>query len=104
MTSAKDPLGLVGRTISDKYAIESVVGQGGFATVFRANHVLWKRPVAMKVFTALGEVAADQREKLLEDFIQEGALLTEADPLKPAEPGAAEAEEQKKIDELFNKK
>jgi tripartite ATP-independent transporter DctM subunit len=28
----------------------------------------------------------------------------EADPLKPAEPGAAEADEQKKIDELFNKK
>jgi hypothetical protein len=27
-----------------------------------------------------------------------------ADPLKPAEPGASEAEEQKKIDELFNKK
>ncbi len=77
MTSALDPLGLVGRTIADKYAIESVVGQGGFATVFRANHVLWKRPVAVKVFTALGEVAEDQRQKLLEDFIQEGALLAE---------------------------
>ena len=35
------------------------------------------RPVAVKVFTALGEVAEDQRAKLLEDFIQEGALLAE---------------------------
>ena len=72
MTSATDPLGLVGTTIAGKYAIESIVGQGGFATVFRAQHILWKRPVAVKVFTALGDVAEDQREKLLEDFIQEG--------------------------------
>ena len=77
MTSARDPLGLIGRTIADKYTIESVVGQGGFATVFRANHVLWKRPVAVKVFTALGEVAESERQKLLDDFIQEGALLAE---------------------------
>ena len=77
MTSATDPLGLVGTTIAGKYAIESVVGQGGFATVFRAQHILWKRPVAVKVFTALGDVAEDQRDKLLQDFIQEGALLAD---------------------------
>ena len=77
MTSANDPLGLVGTTIAGKYAIESVVGQGGFATVFRAQHVLWKRPVAVKVFTVLGDVAEDQRDQLLADFIQEGALLAE---------------------------
>ena len=77
MTSASDPLGLVGTTIAGKYAIESIVGQGGFATVFRAQHILWKRPVAVKVFTALGAVAEDQRQQLLEDFIQEGALLAD---------------------------
>jgi formylglycine-generating enzyme required for sulfatase activity/serine/threonine protein kinase len=72
-----DPLKLVGVTIADKYAIESVVGQGGFAIVYRANHTLWKRPVALKVFKALGDVAEDQRQKLLDDFIQEGALLAD---------------------------
>ncbi len=77
VTTALDPLGLVGTTIVEKYAIESIVGQGGFATVFRATHLLWKRPVAVKVFTALGQVAEDQREQLLQDFIQEGALLAE---------------------------
>lgn len=77
MTSSTDPLGLVGTTIAGKYAIESVVGQGGFAIVFRAQHILWKRPVAVKVFTALGDVAEDQRDKLLQDFIQEGALLAD---------------------------
>jgi formylglycine-generating enzyme required for sulfatase activity/tRNA A-37 threonylcarbamoyl transferase component Bud32 len=74
---ATDALGLVGTTIADKYAIESVVGEGGFAVVYRATHVLWKRPVAVKVFKALGEVAERDRKKLLDDFIQEGALLAE---------------------------
>jgi formylglycine-generating enzyme required for sulfatase activity/serine/threonine protein kinase len=73
----EDPLSLVGTTIADKYAIESVVGYGGFAVVYRATHTLWKRPVAVKVFKALGDVAVEQREKLLEDFIREGALLGE---------------------------
>ncbi len=77
MTTALDSLGLLGTTIAGKYALESVVGQGGFAIVYRAQHLLWKRPVAVKVFTALGEVAEGQREKLLEDFIQEGALLAD---------------------------
>jgi formylglycine-generating enzyme required for sulfatase activity len=72
-----DTLQLVGTTILDKYAVESVVGEGGFAVVYRAQHVLWKRPVAVKVFKALGDVPADQRDKLLEGFIQEGALLAD---------------------------
>jgi len=76
-STEEDPLGLVGTTIGEKYAIESVVGEGGFAIVYRATHTLWKRPVAVKVFKALGEVAQDQRKKLLEDFIQEGALLAD---------------------------
>jgi eukaryotic-like serine/threonine-protein kinase len=77
VTNASDPLGLVGTTIAEKYAIESIVGQGGFATVFRAQHILWKRPVAVKVFTALGAVEESQRQQLLDDFIQEGALLAD---------------------------
>ena len=75
--SLPDTLGLIGTTILDKYAVESVVGEGGFAVVYRAQHLLWKRPVAVKVFKALGEVPHDQREKLLEGFIQEGALLAD---------------------------
>ncbi len=72
-----DALGLIGTTVAEKYAIEAVVGQGGFATVYRATHVLWKRTVAVKVFTALGEVAKEQRQRLLDDFIREGALLAD---------------------------
>ena len=77
LMSRSDPLGLVGTTIAEKYAMESVVGEGGFAIVYRATHVLWKRPVAVKVFKALGDVPAADRARLLEEFIREGALLAE---------------------------
>src|SRR5580693_2473224 len=72
-----DTLELIGTTIADKYAIEAVVGEGGFAVVYRATHLLWKRPVAVKVFKALGDVGAEHRGKLLDEFIREGALLAD---------------------------
>ena len=72
-----DTLKLIGRTIADKYAVESVVGEGGFATVYRAMHIIWKRPVALKVFKALGDFSEKDRQKLLDEFIQEGALLAD---------------------------
>jgi formylglycine-generating enzyme required for sulfatase activity len=72
-----DSLQLVGTTVADKYAVEAIVAEGGFAVVYRAKHLVWKRPVALKVFKALGEVSAADREKLLEEFVQEGTLLAE---------------------------
>ncbi len=76
-TSDSDPLGLVGTTIAEKYAVEAVVGEGGFAVVYRATHTLMKRRVAVKVFKALSEVPEDQRARMLEEFIQEGRVLAE---------------------------
>jgi formylglycine-generating enzyme required for sulfatase activity len=77
VTGANDPLNLVGTVIADKYAIEKVVGHGGFATVYRAMHLLWKVPVAVKVFNELGSVGAEHRQRLLDEFLQEGRLLTQ---------------------------
>jgi formylglycine-generating enzyme required for sulfatase activity/serine/threonine protein kinase len=72
-----DTLKLVGCTIADKYAVESLVGEGGFATVYRATHLIWKRPVALKVFKVLGDVSEKDRQRLLDEFIQEGTLLAD---------------------------
>ncbi len=72
-----DTLKLVGRTVADKYAVEAMVGEGGFATVYRAMHLIWKRPVALKVFRALGDFSEKDRQKLLDEFVQEGALLAD---------------------------
>jgi formylglycine-generating enzyme required for sulfatase activity/serine/threonine protein kinase len=75
--SARDPLNLVGTTIAEKYLVESMVGEGGFAVVYKAQHLVWKRPVAIKVFRALGNYTEDKRKMLVEAFIQEGALLAD---------------------------
>jgi formylglycine-generating enzyme required for sulfatase activity/serine/threonine protein kinase len=75
--AGNDTLQLVGRTIADKYAVESLVGEGGFATVYRAMHTIWKRPVALKVFKAFGNFSEKDRQKLLDEFVQEGALLAD---------------------------
>ncbi len=77
MVAVEDPLGLVGTTIDDKYVVEAVVGEGGFAVVYKALHKLWQKPVAIKCFKTLMDASPALREKLLKDFVQEGALLTE---------------------------
>ncbi|MCW5831891.1 MAG: SUMF1/EgtB/PvdO family nonheme iron enzyme [Labilithrix sp.] len=76
MTSA-DPLSLVGTTVSEKYEIERVVGEGGFAVVYRARHTVWNRPVAIKVFRALVDLPHERRRDLVDSFIQEGRLLAD---------------------------
>ncbi|MEZ4225597.1 MAG: bifunctional serine/threonine-protein kinase/formylglycine-generating enzyme family protein [Polyangiaceae bacterium] len=73
----RDPLNIVGQTVADKYVVERMVGEGGFAVVYRAMHTIWKKPVAIKFFSELSSAPQDQRESLQEAFIQEGALLTE---------------------------
>jgi len=73
----RDPLNIVGQSVADKYVVEKLVGEGGFAVVYRANHNIWNKPVAIKFFSELSSAPVDQREELMESFVQEGALLTE---------------------------
>ncbi|RYZ02764.1 MAG: protein kinase [Myxococcales bacterium] len=75
--SPRDPLGIAGQTIVDKYRIEKLVGEGGFAVVYRAMHTIWNKPVAIKFFNGLSSAPMDQRDQFRDAFIQEGALLTE---------------------------
>jgi len=75
--TTKDPLGIVGSIIAEKYRIERLVGEGGFAVVYRAQHTIWNQPVAIKFFNGLSSAPVDQREEFRNQFIQEGALLTE---------------------------
>jgi formylglycine-generating enzyme required for sulfatase activity len=75
--SPPDPLQLVGVTIDGKYRIDACVAEGGFALVYKATHLVWNRAVAVKAFRALADLHESQREKLVEEFIREGALLAE---------------------------
>ena len=75
--SARDPLRIVGTLVAEKYRIEKLVGEGGFALVYRAVHTIWNKPVAIKFFNGLSSAPIDQRAQFQQAFIQEGALLTE---------------------------
>jgi serine/threonine protein kinase len=73
----KDPLKISGQVVAEKYRIEHLAGEGGFAVVYVAEHTIWKQPVAVKFFSGLSQAPAEYRKELLEQFFQEGALLTE---------------------------
>jgi serine/threonine protein kinase len=76
MTHA-DPFGLVGTTIGGRYAVEALVAEGGFSVVYRARHKLWNRPVAIKAIRGFEALNTDLRERLLQAFVREGAILAE---------------------------
>ncbi|HEX2203854.1 MAG TPA: serine/threonine-protein kinase, partial [Longimicrobium sp.] len=61
---------LAGRTLVKRYAIEEVIGRGGFAAVYRAQDLRLGRPVAVKVITVPAEDAA-MREHLHARFERE---------------------------------
>ena len=76
VASLVDPYQLVGKQIADKYTVEAVIDRGGYGLVYRAFHEVLRVPVALKFFTGLAQLEEDQRDVLLEQFAQEGALLT----------------------------
>jgi formylglycine-generating enzyme required for sulfatase activity/serine/threonine protein kinase len=74
-SSRRDPLGISGTLIADKYRIAHAVGEGGFSVVYLAEHTIWRQPVAIKCFKVLANAPEDQRDGLLDGFIQEGKLM-----------------------------
>jgi len=74
--AAVDTFGIVGTVIAEKYRVDRVVDEGGFSLVYKAEHMIWREPVALKCFKILSNAPADQRDQLLDAFIQEGKLMT----------------------------
>jgi serine/threonine protein kinase len=61
LASIRDPL--IGGTLGARYVVESVVGEGGMATVYRAHHILVDRPCAVKVMNRALAIDATVRER-----------------------------------------
>ena len=72
---AEDPLMLVGQVLDGTYRIESVVGEGGFGVVYRALHLGFDEPVAVKCLKSSGEVRPEVREAFLAKFREESKIL-----------------------------
>ncbi len=72
----QDPLDIIGTLVAEKYRVERLVGEGGFAVVYRALHIGLDLPVAIKFFNALAFAPSKQQQDLEEAFINEGKLLT----------------------------
>src|SRR3954451_10504342 len=81
---AKDVFGIVGTTQAGTFRIDSVVAEGGFGVVYRAQHIGFRAPVALKCLKVPETMTAEQREKFLEKFREEGELLFRLSSLLPA--------------------
>jgi eukaryotic-like serine/threonine-protein kinase len=75
--SVRDPLGIAGMLVAETYRIGEAIGDGGFSVVYRAEHVIWKQPVAIKCFKVVAEASDEQRRTLLDGFIQESKLMAQ---------------------------
>jgi formylglycine-generating enzyme required for sulfatase activity/serine/threonine protein kinase len=78
-----DSLGVVGTIVADKYLVEACVAEGGFSVIYKAEHLIWRKPVALKLYTAVLRAPREDAERLLEAFVQEGRLMTELSSLTP---------------------
>ncbi|HLK38435.1 MAG TPA: protein kinase [Polyangiaceae bacterium] len=61
LATIRDPL--IGKTIAGRYVIEEILGEGGMATVYRAQHKLVDRPCAVKVMNPSLATDAKVRER-----------------------------------------
>jgi ligand-binding sensor domain-containing protein len=61
---------LPGTVLDGKYQIENKIGSGGFGAVYRATHIVMKRPIAVKIFRpTAGNATAESLERFLLEAI-----------------------------------
>src|SRR5262245_10823580 len=75
------PKAVIGRTISDRYKIERLLGEGGMGAVYQAEHTLMRKRMAIKVLhpemTRLPEVVARfEREAMAAAHIEHPNVVT----------------------------
>jgi hypothetical protein len=84
MMSAADPFGLSDSVVDGRYRVERAVGQGGFGVVYRAQHLGFDSPIALKVLKLPEEWSSARREARLASFQREGRMLFELSYLHPS--------------------
>lgn len=72
--SKKDRFGLKGNTIAGTFRVDEVVAEGGFGVVYRAFHLHFRSPVALKCLKIPGELSESERGAFLEQFRSEAEI------------------------------
>ena len=70
-----DRFGLVDTTLADRYRVEGLVAEGGFASVYRAFQLALDRPVAIKVLKTPAELDGAARARFAERFASEARTI-----------------------------
>ncbi|WP_394839032.1 serine/threonine protein kinase [Pendulispora rubella] len=70
-----DPFQWVGHVLEGRYAVEALVGEGGFAVVYRGHHAGLDESVAIKCLKIPRKMAGEERDRFLRSFLDEGKLL-----------------------------
>jgi len=74
-----DPFRLVGTRLDGKYAVESVVAEGGFAVVYRCAHSELQKTVALKVLKIPAHHAQSERGEFFRKFANEARTIARID-------------------------
>lgn len=70
-----DRFGLAGNTIAGTFRVDGVVAEGGFGIVYRAFHLHFRAPVALKCLKIPGELSEEERQAFLEQFRSEAEIM-----------------------------
>ena len=71
----EDIFGILGTTLAGTFHIEEVIAEGGFGVVYRAEHVAFRAPVALKCLKIPGTISPSQSEMFVENFREEAEIL-----------------------------
>src|SRR5688572_241811 len=71
---ARDLFNLVGTTISERFRVETILGEGGYGVVYGGTHLLLGEPVAIKCLKPIG-FTPEERERAAQAFLREARIL-----------------------------
>jgi eukaryotic-like serine/threonine-protein kinase len=75
LTEVRDVFRLVGTTLAGTFQVEDAIAEGGYGVVYRAEHVAFRAPVALKCLKIPGTISPSRAERLVESFREEAEIL-----------------------------